>query len=625
MNRVKIRKIWFSVLLSALCLSRSPGAMAQVRSLSEPKQIQTKSVAVRSNDLSVTLDIKYADNTIFNPTTGLDDKVHLRSYNGGLVGPTIRVKPGDSLNLKLINELPVNDPSCPSTPVDHNTPNCFNSTNLHTHGFHVSPAGNSDNVLIEVPPGSTFDYKFVLPKDHPAGTYWYHSHRHGSTALQVSSGMVGALIVEGDRTIADKAINGLADVDTIFKYPGGEAFEDRVLLFEQIAYACGSNQDGTVAWDCSNKIGVIEQYGDQFGPGTWPGSGRYTLINGTTQPTWTAKTGHIERWRLIHGGVRDTVKMEIVKSKSLGLTAFAFAAKPLSLEEQTNWVTDNCQVDKPLTQWEFATDGITRQKFIPKTINVLQPGYRSDILAAFNEPGTYCVIDEQAPANATVNAQRKDRRLLGMVRVEGPQMLATGKEYLVSQLLAANADLPDAVKQNLRDLNLTDYSPFEGIPATAVKGNQSATFNIDTTKTPLLFEINDKPYDPSRIDRTLILNSVDEWTLTSKFVNHPFHIHVNPFQVIQIVNPKGQPVVDVNGNCVDKDNSGNLDTQYCDEIGNFRDTLLIKNGYVVTIRSRYTSFIGEFVLHCHILDHEDQGMMQNVEIVPPGQQMLRHH
>ena len=44
----------------------------------------------------------------------------------------------------------------------------------------------------------------------------------------------------------------------------------------------------------------------------------------------------------------------------------------------------------------------------------------------------------------------------------------------------------------------------------------------------------------------------------------------------------------------------------------------MKPGYTVTVRTRYQRYIGEFVLHCHILDHEDQGMMQNVAIVLPG-------
>lgn len=613
----------FCVIASVMACGSS--AFAQnVRTLTEPKELSRKTGRVAGQDVQVRLEVKYADNQIYNPGTLKADRVSLRSYNGGLVGPTIRVRPGDTLYVTLANNLPKNDPSCPAEIPDHDVPNCFNSTNLHTHGFHVSPAGNSDNVLLSIPPGTAFEYVFNIPKNHPSGTFWYHSHRHGSTALQVSSGMAGALIVTGDRPIKDKAINGIADIDTILKYKDGRPFDEHILLLEQIAYACGMTPDGKVNWDCTNRQGGIEQYGDQFGPGTWPSSGRYTLINGEVQPTWTATTGRIQRWRIIHGGVRDTVLMEISKAKPQrqpgGL--FSFMTKPMSMLQQENWVTENCSLDHPTSVWEFAVDGLTREKFEEKTVNVFQPGYRSDVLAFFNEPGTYCVVDEQAKPNQTINQQAKDRRLLALVQVSGSPVPETARDYLRSQLVAANADLPASVKAEIDKLDLTSYAPFENIPAGAVTGQQSLTFFIDTNANPLKFEIDGKSYDPNRIDRTLNLGSVDEWTLTSQFVNHPFHIHVNPFQIERIVNPQGQPIVDQNGVCVDKDSQGNLDRQYCDQIGVFRDTLLVKQNYKITLRSRYDTFIGEFVLHCHILDHEDQGMMQNVLIAAPGVQVL---
>jgi len=59
------------------------------------------------------------------------------------------------------------------------------------------------------------------------------------------------------------------------------------------------------------------------------------------------------------------------------------------------------------------------------------------------------------------------------------------------------------------------------------------------------------------------------------------------------------------------------DPQYCDQIGIFRDTIFVKEGYHIVIRTKYETFDGDFVLHCHILDHEDQGMMQNVRIESP--------
>ncbi|MFZ1008443.1 MAG: multicopper oxidase domain-containing protein, partial [Candidatus Sulfotelmatobacter sp.] len=166
------------------------------------------------------------------------------------------------------------------------------------------------------------------------------------------------------------------------------------------------------------------------------------------------------------------------------------------------------------------------------------------------------------------------------------------------------------------------FAPFQDIPAEAVTGQQSLTFFIDVNSTPIKYEIDGRPYDPGRIDRTLNLGTVDEWTLTSKFVNHPFHIHVNPFQIEQILNPQGQSIINANGDCIDKDAQGNLDPQYCDQIGVFRDTLLTKQDYKIMLRSRYETFTGEFVLHCHILDHEDQGMMQNVVIAAPGVELM---
>ena len=204
-----------------------------MRILKDPSELVSKVDPGRGGDLNFDLNIIYADNVIPNPTTGLDDKVHLRSYNGQLVGPTMRVRPGQLLRIMLRNNLPADDPTCKSNQ-NMDIPHCYNSTNLHTHGWHVSPTGNSDNVLLDLGPTQTLDYEYYLPKDHPAGTFWYHSHRHGSTALQVSSGMAGALIVEGFRQLKDKPQNGIADIDTILKDTSGRRFKDRVFMFEQI-------------------------------------------------------------------------------------------------------------------------------------------------------------------------------------------------------------------------------------------------------------------------------------------------------------------------------------------------------------------------------------------------------
>ena len=73
-----------------------------------------------------------------------------------------------------------------------------NTTNLHTHGLHISSNSPGDNVFHVVEPGTEFTYQYDLPDDHAGGTFWYHAHHHGSTALQVGGGMAGVMIVEDE-------------------------------------------------------------------------------------------------------------------------------------------------------------------------------------------------------------------------------------------------------------------------------------------------------------------------------------------------------------------------------------------------------------------------------------------
>ena len=109
--------------------------------------------------------------------------VRALSYNGGVPGPTLRVRAGDTLNISLRNGLA--DPS-----------------NLHVHGLHVSPENNGDNMFVMIEAGASFDYQYKLPTNHPPGVYWYHPHHHGYVADQVFGGLYGAIIVEDPEEIA---------------------------------------------------------------------------------------------------------------------------------------------------------------------------------------------------------------------------------------------------------------------------------------------------------------------------------------------------------------------------------------------------------------------------------------
>jgi len=122
-------------------------------------------------------------------------RLYVRSYEGGSPGPTLRMKPGETLKIRMPNDFP---PNRDLMPKDLSNPHQFNNTNFHFHGSHSDPGGISDNVMRSMLPGKSYDIEITLPADHTRGTYWYHPHHHGSADVQVASGMAGAIVVEGD-------------------------------------------------------------------------------------------------------------------------------------------------------------------------------------------------------------------------------------------------------------------------------------------------------------------------------------------------------------------------------------------------------------------------------------------
>nr|WP_299913914.1 multicopper oxidase family protein [Sphingomonas bacterium] len=593
--------------------------------------------ATAAHERVLDLDIVYTDGQIFNPATGVYDKVHLRSYQGTkvdptapYVSPTIEAVPGDTIRVNLNNELPA-DPGCgPMTGHMPNKPHCFNGTNLHAHGLWVNPSGNGDNVLLSINPGVSFQYEYNIPGDHPSGTFWYHTHRHGSTALQVSSGMAGALIIRSDRLPTPLAHG---DVDTLVK-----TMPERVLVMQQIQYACREprmngvlgpiklNKDKTYRCD-PGDVGAIEGY-DLFAPGQWAQSGRYTTLNGVVLPTFHATQGKIERWRMIHAGVRDTISLTLVKMKP----DVELKGK-LSEAASVKFIKQSC-TGAVLPYNLIAADGLTMGAAQQTKLATFQPGYRFDALIVFPEAGNYCLIDASSPGAGSVNGDTPGPRLMGIVSVAPGTAVPDIGAYVTDALVARakQAMLPEMKAAIVADLQaglkLTRFTPHPDIADNEVTGQQELTFFIDTSdKNNTRFEVGNslkvgdvQPYDPDRIDRKLILGGVDEWTMQSQFASHPFHIHVNPFQIVSIIDPTGKDV-SLPGSV---DNSGGvLDPQYAGLKGVWKDTLWIKTLaptdptgiYTIKVRTRYQRYIGEFVLHCHILDHEDQGMMQNVAVV----------
>ena len=126
------------------------------------------------------------------------ERVELLTYNGQFPGPVLRAAEGDLHRVDLVNHL--DEP-----------------TNLHFHGLHVSPGGNSDNVFVSVPPGGRFLYELRIPAGQ-GGAFWYAHHR---LARQLWRRLAGPLIIDrpADHTLgltaADEQVVVLKDLTVV--------------------------------------------------------------------------------------------------------------------------------------------------------------------------------------------------------------------------------------------------------------------------------------------------------------------------------------------------------------------------------------------------------------------------
>jgi len=451
--------------------------------------------AIRSEDVRATLKVEKADLRLGQ------DAVRLRTYNGAIVGPTLRARAGDRITIDLVNALPAE--SAPAHAV--NGPHGLNTTNLHAHGLHVSPL-DGDNVFLEVGPGQSKSLVYEIPADHPPGTHWYHPHKHGSVAVQLASGMAGALIIEGN----------------IDEVPEIADAEERIFIFQQIPYKKDDPDRGTVEWDQ-----VLEKFTG------------VTTINGQKKPEVTMRPGEVQRWRFIHAGIKEKLSIALTDHE---LNVIA----PLSV---------------------IAHDGITTGRLDSLETVELYPGYRADVLVkAVATPGTYS-LTKLADSNGLLGDE-KPQALADVVIAGDPQVM----------------DLP-------AESDLKGLAPYEDLRAASLYRREvPITFDIRGPK----YSICGKAFDPSGPPLEMKVGEVHQLKLSTlnsvQGRHHPFHIHVNPFQVIKVDgDDEAQPI--------------------------WRDTVIVEKDHPVTVRMRPRTFTGVSVIHCHILDHEDRGMMMKFRIV----------
>ncbi|HEX8211979.1 MAG TPA: multicopper oxidase domain-containing protein [Longimicrobium sp.] len=544
-------------------------------------------------------------------------------------GPTFRVRPGDLVQIWLRNKLPPpTSPSdsnhvCMSYPATdsarHRPPSplrdvfqdCFhgpNYTNIHYHGMHVTPDSNStvvgDDVLMVIAPGDSILYSFRVPMNQSPGTHWYHPHKHGSVAIQVANGMSGAFIVEDPATGVDR-------------FTRHHNLREHLIAFQQI--------DTTLGLLHGDRTNIL----DKVPP----------LVNGQNFPTLYMAPGEVQRWRIVNENVTRN-------SKTL---EFRFEDRP---------------GDEPVVV-EVARDGV---QFAPAnlaagndSVLLMGAGNRLDLIVqAPPRTGTHHFRVRHNPGSG-----RRTRRPVLPRRTRasaGDPQFTDSTAYLLFRVVvdparkASSTGIPASMPNLAAYLGTAIPAPPAFIATNLTPARDTAVvvftdaWHPGNDTTPTQFFLGSAPSPRQRFNDTvvfvpsnargtsmpMVLDSTQTWKIVNHSVNqinHPFHIHINPFQVDSVHAPNAQdaflPLYQELNAAARRGSPIWLDVLPLPSPTVDSTGAIVDSAYVF-ITQRYASFegckdgkcgppTGHFVMHCHILGHEERGMMQVLQVVRPGE------
>jgi FtsP/CotA-like multicopper oxidase with cupredoxin domain len=460
----------------------------------------------------------------------------------------------------------------------------------------------------------------VLIMGQSPGTHWYHAHKHGSTAIDVANGMTGAFIIEGQY-----------DDDLNTWYGAGWTRTQPVMVINQLGVSPNLMRGGSG--------GAQTDKGPDFS------------VNGQLNPVISMKPGEVQMWRIVN---------------TSGRAGAYFLGPPTGFQ----W--------KQLAQDGVQFQDTTYQHSLNNTF-LMMAGNRVDLLVkAPTTPGKY-------PVQVKNEVDQSD--LFVLPKINLMTVSVAGTPVTPGSNAAAFITHAPAPPPYLRDIDSSE-----------VQGKKEITF-ASTGPPFATHTINGKQFDGD-VGEVVLLNTVEEWKIVNKTyanngpaISHPFHIHINPFQVTEVFSPF-EILTDANGNqlnqisnatgkvVLDPTNSNQplpahkyvfikdyynpktypgqclLDPLKPDTWkpcgkspsapliwwdtfpvptgvavldGSFKPILDPNNCQIVKgvktcqqvtvpgyfkMRSRFVDYSGYYVIHCHILAHEDRGMMTIVEVAP---------
>lgn len=620
---------------TAIALSLGTAAAAQAGELQMPPTMQPDKHGWRH------LTATSGSYGIVNGPSAIATRSYVPAGETLLVGPTVRAKPGEKVKIRYVNALPYSV-SDGDAYMSDTVPHGFDVINLHAHGLHVSPRGHSDNVLVNLLPQDTpkegmeackhgthhdvdhphlcvkgtFDYEYKIPKDHPAGTYWYHPHKHGAVSLHLGSGMAGAFIIEDDR----HGIDSLPAVKAA-KAAGGE----KVLVLQEITYA--TTASGGNAVNCLSSYGPGNPPLCVYPGGSTPAANTGNInaklsVNGQYDATITMAPGEAQLWRVVNatvGNVQPMCLVPVGQQTAAPPTLYALAADGVPIQRPLDALPKSeppFVVGAPVAilppGTPAAATGVVNNELL-----FMAAGQRLDLMVqAPAQPGQYALLQPD-PANPPAigglcqpaTAPIPETQLVLYVNVVQPSGSTPVNSAIPTQAELNTLRVPRMLA-GARDV---PAGPTQGV----VYGFTSSTYASGIGGASV---INGRPFNAQRVQRKLKLDQMDLWGVQSAADTHMFHIHINPFQIVKrgtvdYAFPVWRDTALIN--CAPTAEQGGSNCTFPGGLTNTSSSASISNNYgeVLQFLSRAVDFTGPMVMHCHNVGHEDNGMMELVELV----------
>ncbi len=448
---------------------------------------------------------------VINPATGGP----AIAYNGAIGMPTIRVSPGDTINVTYSDQLP------PSNVQP------YNAASLHFHGLSVSPnAPGDDSIDILAMPGQTLHYSIAIPASHPPGVYWYHPHPHTESNWQLYNGMSGAIVINGIASIAPETAGLPERIILLRNLIQAPQFDNTLARTRHKTRASNTRFDTSTV--CSQPFGI---------------GGEYTTINGRDAGGPIVMTpGKKQLWRVVN--------------------ASADGYFDLSVDGQQLQLVSRDGV--ALKQYPGAVEQTVSDVVIP-------PAGRADFIVT--GPQTSGVAFRTTCFDTGPGGDPNPPQVLGMIGAGTPASLPN---------VPAPGSTPRAT------------GTYDQPIGSAIAQQRTVAFTEDDNG----FYLNGQTYSASAAPMFVAKSgTVEEWTLTNYTTEvHDFHIHQVHFVVLDsdgVAQPVGWH------------DSFNLPIAHSDGTPSVTHVLIDFRDPLVR---------GTFLFHCHLLEHEDGGMMAKIQV-----------